>query len=466
VTMFGRVKHVHLVGIGGAGMSGIAEVLINLGFTVSGSDLRRTETTVRLESLGGRIACGHAAENIGDANVVVTSTAVPPDNPEVLAARDRLIPVIPRVEMLAELMRMKYSVAVGGTHGKTTTTSLISAVLSAGGLDPTVVVGGKIKTMGSGARLGASEYIVAEADESDGSFLKLSPSIAVITTVDEEHLDFYSGLEEIKEAFTHFANSVPFYGCSIVCLDQRNIQSIISDIDRRVVSYGLASQADVQAHAIETRPESTAFTVEAAGFELGQVEIRMPGLHNVYNSLAAVAVGLELGVSFADIAGALWRFEGIARRFEIKGEANDVLVLDDYGHHPAEIQTTLSAAASRWNRRLVVLFQPHRYTRTQKLLEEFGHSFYDSTVLLVTHIYAASEPPIEGVSGANIVEEVRRHGHRNAEYVDDMDALCERALGIIRPGDVVMTLGAGDIYKVGERILDCLREKQVSEETP
>jgi len=460
VTMFGRVKHVHLVGIGGAGMSGIAEVLVNLGFVISGSDLRRTETTERLEQLGGRIALGHDPGNIEGADVVVVSTAVSADNPEVVAARERMVPVIPRVEMLAELMRMKYSVAVGGTHGKTTTTSLISAVLSAGGLDPTVVVGGKIQSFGTGARLGASEYMVAEADESDGSFLKLSPTIAVVTTVDEEHLDYWSGLEEIKGAFIHFANSVPFYGCSVVCLDQRNIQSIIGDIDRRVVSYGLASQADVQAHVIDSRGDTTAFSVEAAGFELGQMEIKMPGLHNVYNSLAAVAVGLELGVSFKDIAGALWKFEGIARRFEIKGEVNDVLVLDDYGHHPAEIKATLSAAAARWNRRLVVLFQPHRYTRTQKLAEEFGRSFYDATVLLVTGIYAASEEPIEGITGATLVEAARRHGHRNAEYVEQMDALYERAMGVIEPGDIVLTLGAGDIYTVGERILSTLQRRE------
>ncbi len=460
MTMFGRVKHVHLVGIGGAGMSGIAEVLVNLGFVISGSDLRRTETTERLEQLGGRIALGHDPGNIEGADVVVVSTAVSADNPEVVAARERMVPVIPRVEMLAELMRMKYSVAVGGTHGKTTTTSLISAVLSAGGLDPTVVVGGKIQSFGTGARLGASEYMVAEADESDGSFLKLSPTIAVVTTVDEEHLDYWSGLEEIKGAFIHFANSVPFYGCSVVCLDQRNIQSIIGDIDRRVVSYGLASQADVQAHVIDSRGDTTAFSVEAAGFELGQMEIKMPGLHNVYNSLAAVAVGLELGVSFKDIAGALWKFEGIARRFEIKGEVNDVLVLDDYGHHPAEIKATLSAAAARWNRRLVVLFQPHRYTRTQKLAEEFGRSFYDATVLLVTGIYAASEEPIEGITGATLVEAARRHGHRNAEYVEQMDALYERAMGVIEPGDIVLTLGAGDIYTVGERILSTLQRRE------
>jgi UDP-N-acetylmuramate--alanine ligase len=458
--MFGRVKHVHLVGIGGAGMSGIAEVLLNLRFVVSGSDLKRSDVTERLEELGARVCYGHDAENIEDADVVVVSTAVSADNPEILAARDRLVPVIPRVEMLAELMRMKYSVAVGGTHGKTTTTSLISAVLSAGDLDPTVVVGGKIKTMGSGARLGASQYMVAEADESDGSFLKLSPTVAVITTVDEEHLDYYSGLDEIKAAFTRFANSVPFYGCSIVCLDQENIQSIIGDIGRRVITYGLAGQADVQAYGIETTAEVTRFSVAAGGSELGEIETTMPGIHNVYNSLAAVAVGLELGVPFEDTALALREFEGISRRFEIKGEVHNVLVLDDYGHHPVEIRTTLSAAASRWNRRLVVLFQPHRYTRTQKLLEEFGRSFYDATVLLVTGIYAASEEPIEGVSGAGVVEAARRHGHRAAEYVESLDGLYERAMGVIRPGDVLVTLGAGDVYKVGERILASLRETE------
>jgi len=458
--MSGRVKHVHFVGIGGAGMSGIAEVLLNLHYVVSGSDLRRTDVTERLTSLGAVVHYGHDAGNIEGADVVVTSTAVSRTNPEVLAARERFVPVIPRVEMLAELMRMKYSVAVGGTHGKTTTTSLISAVLSAGGLDPTVVVGGKISSMGTGGRLGASEYMVAEADESDGSFLKLSPTLAVVTTVDEEHLDYYSGLDEIKSAFTRFANSVPFYGCSIVCLDQPNIQSILGDVGRRVITYGLASQADVQAVGVEATGENTSFTVIAGGEELGRISITMPGLHNIYNSVAAVAVGLELGVSFGDISEALGSFEGIARRFDVRGEAHDVLVLDDYGHHPVEIRTTLSAAAARWNRRLVVLFQPHRYTRTQKLLEEFGRSFYDATVLLVSGIYAASEEPIEGVSGANIVEAARRLGHRDADYVEDLDALYERAMAIIKPGDVVVTLGAGDIYKVGERILASLREKE------
>ncbi|MFH1501922.1 MAG: UDP-N-acetylmuramate--L-alanine ligase [Candidatus Eisenbacteria bacterium] len=456
--MFGRVKHVHLVGIGGAGMSGIAEVLANLGFVVSGSDLRRSETTQRLEGLGATVRFEHAALNIEGADVVVYSSAVSKDNPEVKAALDQMIPVIPRVEMLAELMRMKFSVAVGGTHGKTTTTSLISAVLSAGGLDPTVVVGGRLKTAGSGARLGASEYMVAEADESDGSFLKLSPTIAVVTTVDEEHLDFYSGLPEIKKAFTHFANSVPFFGCSIVCLDQQNIQAILADIDRRVISYGLTTQADVRALDVEATQEFTRFAVEAAGRELGAVEITMPGLHNVYNSLAAVATGLELGVAFDDIASALREFEGIARRFEFKGEVNDVLVLDDYGHHPAEVKTTLSAAKARWDRRLVVLFQPHRYSRTQKLAQEFGRSFYDADVLLVTGIYAASEAPIEGVSGASIVDAARSSGHRSCEYVEGLDALCERAMEVIEPGDVVMTLGAGDVYRVGERILQELKQ--------
>jgi UDP-N-acetylmuramate--alanine ligase len=460
VTMFGRVKHVHFVGVGGAGMSGIAEVLINLGFVVSGSDLKRSETTDRLRKLGGRMHVGHAASNIEGADVVVVSTAVPRDNPEITAARGHMIPVIPRVEMLAELMRMKFSVAVGGTHGKTTTTSLIAAVLSAGGLDPTVVVGGRIKAMESGARLGASQYVVAEADESDGSFLKLSPTITVVTTVDEEHLDYYSGLDEIKRAFTRFANSVPFYGCSIVCLDQQNIQAIIPDIGRRVITYGLAGQADVHVLDVEATGGTSAFTVLAGGREAGRIEITMPGLHNVYNSLAAVAVGLELGVPFGDIARALKDFQGISRRFEIKGEVGNVLILDDYGHHPAEIRTTLSAAVSKWHRRLVVLFQPHRYTRTQKLAEDFGRCFYDATVLLVTGIYAASEAPIEGVSGANIVEAAHRSGHRNAEYIESMDALYDHAMEIVRPGDVVLTLGAGDIHKVGEKMLAALKARE------
>ncbi|MBD3349262.1 MAG: UDP-N-acetylmuramate--L-alanine ligase [Candidatus Eisenbacteria bacterium] len=460
--MFGRVKHVHLVGIGGAGMSGIAEVLANLGFVVSGSDLKRSDTTERLEKLGAVVRYEHASENVEGADVVVYSSAVSADNPEVSAANEQMIPVIPRVEMLAELMRMKFSVAVGGTHGKTTTTSLISAVLSAGGLDPTVVVGGKLKTVGSGARLGASEYMVAEADESDGSFLKLSPTISVVTTIDEEHLDFYQGLEEIKDAFTNFANSVPFYGCSIVCLDQKNVQAILPDVKRRVISYGLDARADVRASAVQATCDTTRFTIEVEGRELGVIEIAMPGLHNIYNSLAAVAAGLELGVSFDDMARALSDFEGISRRFETKGEVNDVLVLDDYGHHPAEVKTTLAAAASRWNRRLVVLFQPHRYTRTQKLADEFGRSFHDADVLLVADVYPASEEPIKGVTGNTIVEAARRHGHGNCEFAGDLDALCERALEIVEPGDVVVTLGAGDIYKVGDRLLERIGRKSAS----
>jgi len=459
VTMFGRVKHVHLVGVGGVGMGGIAEILLNLGFDVSGSDLRTNDITERLERLGGRIQRGHDAANIEGAEVVVTSTAISPDNPEVAAARKQLIPVIPRVEMLAELMRMKYSVAVGGTHGKTTATSLIASVLSTGGLDPTVVVGGTVKTLGTGARLGTSEYIVAEADESDGSFLRLSPTIAVVTTVDEEHLDYYSGLDEIKAAFTQFANSVPFFGCAVVCLDQHSVQSIIPDIHRRVVTYGLTTQADVQGHDVEPAGELTGLTVVANGEELGRMEIRMPGLHNVYNALSAVAVGLELGVAFEDIAEGLRSFEGIARRFEIKGEVNDVLVLDDYGHHPAEVATTLAAASTRWDRRTVVLFQPHRYSRTQKLADEFGHAFFDAEVLVVTDIYAASEEPIPGVTGELISDAARRFGHRNSTYVEGRSELLEHALSIIEPGDVVITLGAGDIYRLGEELLERLKER-------
>ena len=454
MTMFGRVKHVHFVGVGGAGMSGIAEVLLNLGYVVSGSDLASTETTARLARLGGRIRQGHDAGNIEGADVVVTSTAVPQTNVEVTAARRAHIPVIPRVEMLAELMRMKYSVAVGGTHGKTTTTSLISEVLSRGGLDPTVVVGGKLKTLETGAHLGTSEYMVAEADESDGSFLKLSPTVAVITTVDEEHLDHYAGIEEIKEAFVTFGNSVPFYGCSIVCIDERNIQSIVADIERRVITYGLATQADVRAVDPDIERAKPSFDVVAGDAELGRIETTMPGLHNVYNSLASVAVGLELGVPFEHIRDALGSFEGISRRFETKGEVHDVLVLDDYGHHPAEVRATLRAAARRWDRRLVVLFQPHRYSRTAKLADEFGRSFHDASILLVTGVYAASEEPIEGVSGMNVVDAARRYGHHAAEYVEDRGELRRRALEIIEPGDVVITLGAGDIYRVGEEILE------------
>ncbi len=452
--MFGRIRKLHLVGIGGEGVSGIAEVLLNMGYEVSGSDIRTTAVTRRLEKLGGRIAEGHAAENLGRAQVVVVSSAISAENPEVMEARRKGIPVIPRAEMLAELMRIKFGVAVGGAHGKTTTTWMISQVLAEGGLDPTIVVGGKLKGLDANAKLGGGEYLVAEADESDGSFLKLSPSIAVVTTVDEEHLDHYGGLEEIQDTFVEFLNKVPFYGTGVVCLDEENIQSLIPKLEKRILTYGLSAQADYVASDVRREGLRTAMTVSDRGRILGALTLQMPGIYNVYNALAAVAVGCELEIDFESIRAALEGFRGIARRFEIKGEANGVLVVDDYAHHPTEIEVTLRAAREAWGRRIVAVFQPHRYSRTQALWKQFGRCFYEADELLVMPIYPAAEGPIAGVSAKLIVDAVRGHGHRRVVSEASADGTLESLLGIIRPGDVVMTLGAGDVWKIGERLLE------------
>jgi UDP-N-acetylmuramate--alanine ligase len=454
--MFGRIRKLHLIGIGGEGVSGIAEVLLNMGYEVSGSDLRTTEVTRRLEDLGGRVARGHDPSNLGAAEVVVISSAISPDNPEVLEARRRGVPVIPRAEMLAELMRIKYGIAVGGAHGKTTTTWLISMVLAEGGLDPTIVVGGKLKGLDANARLGGGDYLVAEADESDGSFLKLSPTIAVVTTVDEEHLDHYDSLDDIQETFAAFLNKVPFYGTGVVCLDEENIQSMIPKLEKRVLTYGLSAQADVVASEIRSEGLETRMTVSLRGKTLGPLKTRLSGIHNVYNALAAVAVGCELGVEFEQTALALENFQGIARRFEVKGEMRDIVVVDDYAHHPTEIEATLRAARDVWGRRIVAVFQPHRYSRTAALWKEFGRCFYEAEVLLVMPVYAAGEEPIPGVDAEQIVNAAREHGHRNVRLHEDRAALVAELETVIRPGDIVMTLGAGDVWHVGEEILEKL----------
>ncbi|MCK4545938.1 MAG: UDP-N-acetylmuramate--L-alanine ligase [Candidatus Eisenbacteria sp.] len=452
--MFGRIRKLHLIGIGGEGISGIAEVLLNMGYEVSGSDLRTTDITRRLDGRGGRIALGHDPANLEDAQVVVVSSAIPADNPEVTEARRRGIPVIPRAEMLAELMRMKYGIAVGGAHGKTTTTWLISLVLAEGGLDPTIVVGGKLKGLNANAKLGGGDYLVAEADESDGSFLKLSPTIAVVTTVDEEHLDHYSGLAEIQDAFATFLNSVPFYGTGIMCLDEENIQSLMPRMEKRVLTYGFSAQADFTASDVRGDGLVTHLMVSNQGRVLGPIEIQLPGLHNVCNALAAVAVGCELGVDFGKIQAALAGFRGIARRFEIKGEAGGVVVVDDYAHHPTEIEATLRAAREVWGRRIVAVFQPHRYTRTAALAEQFGRCFYEADVLMVMPIYPAGEEPVAGVHAGQIVEAASERGHRNVVLCEEQDRLAENLESEVRPGDVVITLGAGDVWKVGEDLLE------------
>ncbi len=454
-----RIRRVHFVGIGGSGMSGIAEVLLNLGYRVSGSDLVESDTTLRLQRLGAEIIIGHRSENLRDADVVVISSAVRKDNPEVIAAHERIIPVIPRAEMLAELMRMKYGVAIAGTHGKTTTTSMIATVLAQGGLDPTAVIGGKLNSFGSNAKLGQGELLVAEADESDGSFLKLSPTIAVVTNIDPEHLDHYRNLEEIQKAFLEFINKVPFYGLAILCLDQENVQALIPQVQKRYVTYGLSSQANFRAADISYHGLTTSFRVFANERELGQISIQMPGLHSVYNALAAIATASELDLNFEIVRQALGSFSGVQRRFQIKGEWDGVMVVDDYGHHPTEIKATLSAAKSGWGRRTVVVFQPHRYSRTRDLFKEFLTAFNQADVLFLTGIYPAGEDPIPGVDVQGLYEGIKGHGHKDVTLVLDKSAILDRLLPRLKPGDMVFTLGAGDVWKTGEALIKRLKDR-------
>jgi len=455
--VFKKIRRIHFVGIGGIGMSGIAEVLHNLGYLVSGSDSRESETTRRLGSLGLSVTIGHRAENLGAADVVVRSSAVGHENAEVAAARQRLIPVIQRAEMLAELMRMKYGVAIAGTHGKTTTTSLVATVLARGGLDPTMVIGGRLNALGSNAKLGRGDFLVAEADESDGSFLKLSPTIAVVTTVDAEHLDYYRDLNHIKDTFVEFINKVPFYGLAVLCLDQENIQAILPQVEKRFVTYGLRTQADFLARDISFAGMTSECSVSWKGKLLGRLRLKVPGLHNIYNALAAVAVGMDLDLAFETIRDALGEFTGVDRRFQVRGEAGGITVVDDYAHHPAEIQATLDAAKNGFGRQVVAVFQPHRYTRTRALLSEFSTAFYQADRVFVTEIYPAGEAPIAGVSGRQIADGVAGHGHKRVTYVADKGDLAAAVLDVAQPGDMVLTLGAGDIWRVGEEILERLR---------
>jgi UDP-N-acetylmuramate--alanine ligase len=458
--MFRRFQHVHFIGIGGIGMSGIAEVLTNLGFRVSGSDQKKSEVTAHLEELGVEVTEGHAAENVGDAHVVVRSTAVRDDNPEIFEARRRSIPVIPRAEMLAELMRMKpYTVAVAGSHGKTTTTSMVATVLGMAGLDPTFVIGGIVRTYRANARLGKSELMIVEADESDRSFLMLTPTIAVVTNIDREHMDYYNDMEDMRKCFGDFVNKVPFYGAAILCLDDPHVQAVIPKVARRRITYGLSAQADVSAHEITYDHQfGSSFSVWRGVEVLGPATLRVPGKHNVYNSLAAIAVGLELEVPFEKIAQALGEFSGADRRFQFKGEEAGVTVVDDYGHHPTEIKATLSAARiGAPHRRIVVLFQPHRYSRTADLMDEFASAFNNADVLLVTDIYAASETPIDGITAEVLTERIKSYGHKNAEHVGAVDGAAEALRGIVREGDLVITLGAGSVNRQGDRLLALLR---------
>ncbi|MDH4163290.1 MAG: UDP-N-acetylmuramate--L-alanine ligase [Nitrospirota bacterium] len=456
--MFKKIQHIHFVGIGGIGMSGIAEVLLNLGYRVSGSDLRESDTTERLKSLGGEIMIGHRAENITEPHVVVISSAVKKDNVEVVAAREKQVPVIPRAEMLAELMRLKYGVAIAGAHGKTTTTSMVATVLAAGGIDPTVVIGGKLNSLGSNAKLGQGDFLVAEADESDGSFLKLTPAIAVVTNIDEEHLDYYKDINEIKDAFIAFINKVPFYGVSILCLDQKHIQSLIPKIEKRYLTYGMSAQADYQVKDATLLPLGAKFRVMNHKDDLGWFELSVPGMHNVSNSVAAIAVARELNIELEVIRRALREFSGVQRRFQIKGEARGVLVVDDYGHHPTEVRATLAAAKAALGRRVVCVFQPHRYTRTKHLLEEFFSAFNQADRVIITDIYAAGEQPIPGVSGQAVEAGVKGYGHKDAAYIGDREKLIAHLAETLRQGDLLLTLGAGDVWKLGEAVLEKLKQ--------
>ena len=434
-------------------MSGIAEVLLNLGYTISGSDLSQSDLTQRLASLGARIYTGHHASNLGDTDVVVTSTAVKTDNPEVLEAHRRNIPVIPRAEMLAELLKMKFSIAVSGSHGKTTTTSMVATVLASGGLDPTMVIGGKLASIGSNAKLGDGEVIVAEADESDGSFLKLSPSLAVITNIDREHLDHYRDIEDIKDAFLQFANIVPFYGSTIICLDDENAKAILPNIKRKTVTYGLHAPADYRASEISFSGPSSSFTLHYKEKAFGTVTLRVPGLFNVYNSLAAIAVARELDMDFPIIIEGLKIFTGVQRRLEVKGKVNGITIVDDYGHHPTEISETLKAAKQVWKKKIIVVFQPHRYTRTKALFSEFLTAFPNADELIVTDIYAASEAPINGVNAESLCVGIRNRGHNNVIYMQTFDEIVDYLLSIAKPSDVIITQGAGNVWKIGEEFL-------------
>jgi UDP-N-acetylmuramate--alanine ligase len=448
-----KIRKIHFVGIGGIGMSGIAEVLLNLGYVITGSDLHPSDITQRLASLGAKICQGHEASHIGDADVVVISTAVKADNAEVLEAHERNIPVIPRAEMLAELLKMKFSVAVSGSHGKTTTTSMISTVLAHGGFDPTMVIGGKLASIGSNAKLGDGEVIVAEADESDGSFLKLTPCLAVITNIDREHLDYYRDIEDIKEAFLKFANMVPFYGATILCIDDPHVQAILPDIKRRVITYSLTSPADYRAKDVVLQGPVSVFSVYVREERLGDVTLKVPGRFNVANALATIAAARELDMPFDAIREGLLKYEGVGRRLEVKGRIKGVTVVDDYGHHPTEILETLTAARQVWKGRMIVVFQPHRYTRTQKLFQEFLSAFPGADHLIITDIYAASEKAIAGVDAASLVEGIRQGGHPDVAYIPGFEGIVDHLLKIARASDVIITQGAGNVWKVGEEFL-------------
>ncbi len=458
--MHRKTKHIHFVGIGGIGMSGIAELLANLGYRVTGSDLNRSKITDRLAELGCSVFKGHDSQWVEGADVIVASSAISDNNPEILAAREQGIPVVMRAEMLAELMRLKkYGIAIAGSHGKTSTTSMVSWIMAQAGLDPTIVVGGKVDCLGGNAKLGEGEFLVAEADESDGSFLKLSPVLEVVTNIDFEHPDFYADIDQVKEAFVEFIDKVPFYGAAIICLDDKNIAEVLPRISKRVITYGLTRQAEVYAENLRFENGRSRFDAYREGELLGTVELPQPGKHNVYNSLASICVGLELEIDFSVIAEALGSFAGVQRRLELKGAAGGITVVDDYGHHPTEILATLSAVKQAWpDKRLVVLFQPHRYSRTKGLFSEFQTCFHQADYLVMTDIYAASEEPIEGIDSLRLLEKIKQHGQRKTAYIGEVEKLAEAVKDNLLPGDLVLTLGAGNIFRAGEDLLALLEK--------
>jgi len=460
--VFGRTKQIHMVGIGGIGMSGIAEILLLRGYGVTGSDSSLSDTTERLEELGAKIFKGHSASNIEGADVVVYTSAVKAEeNEETKAALAAQIPVIKRSEMLAELMRMKYGIGIAGTHGKTTTTTLAGHVVQDGNFDPTIIVGGRVHSFDkTNAVVGKGDIVIVEADEFDRTFLRLSPSMAVITNIEAEHLDIYEDLEDVKEAFIEFANKVPFYGAVIVCLDDSNVRSILPDIERRTITYGFTPQAEVRAVNVGQNGFRSTFTVLYQEEPLGEIALMAPGDHNIKNALAAVAIGLELGMNFEDIKKGLERFKGVFRRFQPKMDDKNILVIDDYAHHPTEVQATIKAARRGWeDRRIVAVFQPHLYSRTQEMHQEFGLSFFDAEVLVVTDIYPSREKPIEGVTGKLITDAAKTYGHRDVHYVRDKRDLPSRLTSIVEDGDIVITMGAGDIYKFGEQFTELIKQK-------
>ena len=456
--MLQKRHRLHFVGIGGIGMSGIAEVLLNLGYAVTGSDLHESEVTERLRKLGAQVFVGHQEDNLAaDPSVVVISTAVKYSNPEVLEARRRHIPVIPRAEMLAELMRMKYGVAVAGSHGKTTTTSMIAAVLSTAGLDPTMVIGGRVHMLGTNAKMGQGAILVAEADESDGSFLLLSPTIAVVTNIDREHMDFHQTMERLNESFLDFINKIPFYGLAVLCLDNAHVRALLPKVRKRFATYGLSSDADFSAQDLQMKPTGVEYTVLHHAKPLGKLRLHLPGRHSATNALAAVAVGHELEIPFSRVAEALDGFTGIHRRFEIKGEPRGITIIDDYGHHPAEIQATIEAIHDSWKRPLIVIFQPHRFSRTQDLFDDFLTALEGADRLVLTEIYAAGEDPIEGVTSEALYQGIKRRGHMEVDFIPDKGQIVKQLVGKLNPGDIVLTLGAGDVYKVGEALVEALK---------